>query len=124
MECYIQIDKESKRVIAYSSNSSNTDTCLEIKINKEDIQFKELLDNPFIYVFNIETNTFIKDTKYQEDLIKQRENNIPDSQKIINLTKELAANKLENMKKDQTIKMLTSQQAAIMLDIMKLKGSN
>lgn len=124
MKYFIQINKLSKRVMGYGSTKSESDECIQIPIDSDNLNFEELFKNPFIFIYDEINNTFAKDIKYQDELIKKHENNIPDSQKIINLTKELAANKLESMKKDQTIKMLTSQQAAIMLDIMKLKGSN
>ena len=122
MKKYVQIDKETKRVICYSSNSANSQEVLEIEIDSE--ENKELLKNPFIYTFNESNNSFIKDTEYQNKLIKEKENKLSDSKKIDYLTKQLATEKLESMKKDLTMKMLIQQQAQNKLEIMKLKGSN
>lgn len=122
---FIQVDKETKRVIGYSSTKTNNiSNILEIELDDSNKELEELFITPIFYVFNESTNTFTKDVEYQNKLIKERENRLSNNEKIEYLTKQLADEKLSNMKKNQVIKMLTSQQATIMLDIMKLKGSN
>lgn len=124
MKYFVQVNKEDKRVIAYGSNSSNSSDILEIEINSDEVQYNELLENPFIFIFNDVTNQFSKDTEYQARLIKENENRLTPNEKIEYLTKQLADEKLSGMKKDLTINMLIQQQAQNKIEIMKMKGSN
>lgn len=122
MEYYVQIDKTNNRVIGISSTKLNIDN--EIIVDSNNKELEELFTNPYIFVFNESTNTFTKDIEYQNKLIKEKEARLSDSEKIDYLTKQLATEKLEGMKKDLTMKMLIQQQAQNKLEIMKLKGSN
>lgn len=122
MEYYVQVNKTNNRVIGVSSTKLNVDN--EIIVDSNNKELEELFTNPYIFVFNESTNTFTKDIDYQNKLIKERENSLSDSEKIEYLTKQLADEKLSNMKKDLTMKMLIQQQAQNKLEIMKLKGSN
>lgn len=121
---YIQVDKETKRVRGCSSNSCEDASILEIKVDDSNVEYEEVLINPYIFVFNESNNTFTKDVAYQESLIKSMKNRLSVDDKIEYLTKQLAAEKLAAMKKDSTINMLMKQQAQNKLEIMKLKGSN
>ena len=112
MTYYIQLDKNNK-VISYSSlRVSNNDIEIDSNMN-----YKELLINPFIFKFDELNNTFIKDIEYQNKLIK--ENRLTYDKKINKLTNELAKTKIDIMQKDTLISMLIKEQAKNRIEKMK-----
>lgn len=119
MKYYIQIDKNN-RVIGYSSN----------KMFENDLEFLEneleekFLNLSMFYRFDSVKNKLVFDENLKEKYLKEKATRLSDSEKIDYLTKQLATEKLEGMKKDLTMKMLIQQQAQNKLEIMKLKGSN
>ena len=116
MTYYIQLNNDNK-VISYSSSRvSNND--IEIKIDSN-MNYKELLANPFIFKFDELNNTFIKDIEYQNKLIKEKENRLTYDKKINKLTNELAKTKIDIMQKDTLISMLIKEQAKNRIEKMK-----
>ena len=115
---YVQVDKISKRVTGYSSNKVDNENLLEIQIDDNNIDNRELLINP--YIFKIDsTGKFIKDIEFQNKLIEMKKAKASDKQKITELTQLYAQSRIENMKKDNTINLLIKERAVERIEKMK-----
>lgn len=115
---YVQVDKISKRVTGYSSNKCNNENLLEVEIDDNNIDNKELLINPYIFKMD-STGKFIKDIEFQNKLIEMKKAKASDKQKITELTQLYAQSRIENMKKDNTINLLIKERAVERIEKMK-----
>lgn len=141
MILYVQLEETTNNVTGYSSNKINN-TDIEIIENEVEESF---LNTPIFFRYNEGIERFEFSEELKNKYIKERQDRLSDSQKIENLTKQLAESKVESMKKNLVINnlikqraedkvdymksrniidMLTKQQAVTKLEIMKMKGEN
>lgn len=124
MQYFVHVDKKTKRVMGTSSTSSGNDVYLEIQIDDENSIYNELILNPFIFVYDELTKMFIKDVEYQNKLINEKKKNISNDEKINALMQSLATYMIDSIKNKKEKELLMKNQANLMLEMMKLKGSN
>lgn len=141
MVLYVQLEEVTNNVIGYSSNKVNN---TDIEIVETEVE-ERFLNTPIFFRYNEEIEKFEFSEELKNKYIKERQNTLSDSEKIENLTKQLAESKVESMKKNiainnlikqraedkidymksrNIIDMLTKQQAVTKLEIMKMKGEN
>lgn len=120
MNYYVQIEELTNNVIGYSSSKINEND-IEILPNEVEEIF---LNTPIFFKYNNSTKKFEFSEELKNKILKKKQSILSDSQKIESLTKQLATNKLDSMKKDLTINMLIKQQAQNKIEIMNMKGSN
>lgn len=120
MNYYVQIEELTNNVIGYSSSKINEND-IEILPNEVEEKF---LNTPIFFKYNNSTKKFEFSEELKNKILKKKQSILSDSQKIESLTKQLAANKLDSMKKDLTINMLIKQQTQNKIEIMNMKGSN
>lgn len=119
---YILVDKDTKRVEGFSSTKSEDSILLQIEIDENDEKYKDLLDRPFIYIYD--NSEFILDSEYQKKLELERSNRIPYKQKLNNMVSSLAQSKIDLINEKNNSKNLTNELSSSKIEVMKLKSTN
>lgn len=124
MQCFIQIDKKSKRVRGYSSNPSENEYMDEFLVNDKNFEaYKEVLENPYSYIFDDNFKKFIVDEEYKKELLERQNRNIKD-EKYNTVMQLLTQARLDSIKKDNLLNILLKERALNRLQNIKKEGNN
>lgn len=78
MKLYIQIDKDTNKVISYSSNKLNDD---DLEFEEEDLD-EEFLAVPVFYIYNKEQNIFVHNETIEKELREDHASSLSDTQRL------------------------------------------
>ena len=104
MKLYIQIDKDTNKVISYSSN----------KLNDDDLEFEEeelevgFLNVPVFYMYNKDKNTFEHNKDLEKTLKEDHESTLTETQLMA-----------QTQSQNELDIMILQQQVANLLDTVK-----
>ena len=77
---YIQIDKDTDRVLGYGSDVITDNIYDYIEVDGDNGEYSDLLRSPLFYKYDRDKEVFIKDTGYEKEILERQRNYLTNEQ--------------------------------------------